>query len=134
MDIEKKVLIESNRHQEVVDLHSNFFALNGTRDKLSSEHERITNLIKDSNRMSQVSNNELMISMEKQALNLLEINANIAKLSLFQLNTPCLKTVHGTKRDKNNLLDKIRKHSSLNDIYECKDTSSLFKNMNSDSP
>ena len=135
-DNENKILIKSNCHQEISDLHSKVFELNGTKDKLSAKNEKLTNLIKESNKMSQ-NNNELMTIMGKQALSLIEINANIAKVSLFQLNTPFLKSIHEKEKTihekefyQNKTLNTLRKISSLNDISKEVYSSLLFKDTN----
>jgi hypothetical protein len=128
-DNENKILNRSNCDQEISDLHSKFFELNGTKDKLSAKNEKLTNLIKESNKMSQ-DNDELWISMGKQELNLIEINANISKLSRFLLKTHYLKTIDEKEKYQNRILTKLRKISSLNDISDENYSSLWFKDMN----
>jgi hypothetical protein len=128
-DNENKILIKSNCDQEIADLHSKFFELNGTKDKLSAKNEKLTNLIKESNKMSQ-NNNELMTIMGKQALSLIEINANIAKISLFQSIHEKEKTIHEKEFYQNKTLNTLRKISSLNDISKEVYSSLLFKDTN----
>ncbi len=127
-DNEIKILLKSNYYQEIMDLHSKVSMLNGANDMLSNENGKLNDSIKDSNKKNQ-GNNDLMITMGKQALRLMEINVNITRHAL--LKTPCLKPAHG-KKNQTKILNKIRKFSSFNDIYEEKDISSSFKNMNSD--
>jgi len=133
-----KILIKSNCHQEISDLHSKLFDANGTKDKLSAKNEKLTNLIKDSDKKNR-GNDDLLISMGKQELNLIEINAKISKLSQFLLKTHCLKKayekekmVHEKEIYQTKILNKIRKISSLNDISREVYTSLLFKDMNCD--
>ena len=135
-DNENNILIKSNCHQEISDLHSKVFELNGTKDKLSAKNEKLTNLIKDSNKMRQY-NDDLLISMKKQELNLIEINANISKNSQFLLKTHDLirahekeKTIHEKEFYQNKTLNTLRKIPSLNDISKEVYSSLLFEDTN----
>jgi len=122
-DNKNNIFIKSNYHQDIKDLHFRLFVLNGTREKLSIENEKLNNLITYNNKNNH-NNDKLMICVGKQALNLKEINENIARLSLFQSKTHCSKPAHDKEKpvyeiakDQNKISRKIRKFSSFNDSY-----------------
>jgi len=135
-DKENNIFIKSNYHQEIVDLRSKLFESNKFKDNVSAKNVKLTNLMKDNDKMSQY-NNDLMINMGKQALDLIEINLNISQLSLFLLKTHYLKTVHEKtqmvnvkEKYQNKVLESLRKSSSLNDVLRDVYVSASFKDIN----